>query len=62
MKRKWHEKKMHGQFVREMPESGDKENSWRWLGQGDLKVSTKESLRAAQERAIRNEVRQVRSR
>ena len=53
---------MHRQFAREMPESGDKEKSWRWLGQGDLKVSTKESLCAAQERAIRNEVRQVRSR
>ena len=27
--RKWHEKKLYGQFVREMLETVDKEKSWR---------------------------------
>ena len=31
VKRKWHEKKMYGQFVREMPETFGKEKSWRLL-------------------------------
>ena len=52
MKTKWHEKKMHGQFVRKMPETADKEKSWRWLGQGDLKVSTQALHCAAQEQAF----------
>ena len=42
---------MYGQFVREMPETVDRERSLRWLGQGDLKIST-EALCAAQEQAI----------
>ena len=29
---------MYGQFVREMPEEIDKELSWKWLVQSDLKV------------------------
>lgn len=49
VKRKWHEKKMHGQFVREILETVVKEKSWRsWLAQGDLKVSTEAFLCAAQ--------------
>ena len=43
---------MYGQFVREMPGTIDKEKSWRWLGQGDLKVSTEALLCVAQEQAI----------
>ena len=45
VKREWHEKKMHSQCIREMHETVDKEKSWRWLGQGDLKVSTEALLR-----------------
>ena len=44
---------MHGQFVRKTPETVNKEKSWRWLGQGDLKVSTEALLCAAQEQVIR---------
>ena len=29
-KNKWHEKRMFGQFVREMPEEIDKDLSWKW--------------------------------
>ena len=39
-KNKWHEKRMYGQFVREMPEEIDKDLSWKWLVQSDLKVQT----------------------
>ena len=28
LKQNWHEKKMHGQFVREMPEKVDKDRTW----------------------------------
>ena len=37
-KNKWHEKRMYGQFVREMPEEIDKGLSWKCLMQSDLKV------------------------
>ena len=30
LKENWHEKKMHGQFVREMPEKVDKNRTWQW--------------------------------
>ena len=29
LKQNWHEKKMHGQFVREMPEKVDKNRTWQ---------------------------------
>ena len=31
---------MYGQFVREIPEEIDKDLSWKWLLQSDLKVQT----------------------
>ena len=52
-KEKFLEKKMHGQFSREMPEKVDKEKSWYWLSRGDVKVETEALLCAAQEQAIR---------
>ena len=39
-KNKWHEKRMYWQFVREMSEEIDKDLSWKWLVQSDLKVQT----------------------
>ena len=39
--------------MREMLETVDEEKSWRWRGQGDLKVSTEALWCAAQEKAIR---------
>ena len=50
---KWREKRMYGQFVREMPEEVDKELSWQWTTRGDLKVQTEATIFAAQEQALR---------
>ena len=52
-KNKWQEKRMYGQFVREMLEEIDKDLSWKWLMQGDLKVQTEAAICAAQEQALR---------
>ena len=43
---------MYGQFVREMPETDEKE-TWDWLRKADFKVETEAMLCAAQEQAIR---------
>ena len=48
-KNKQHEKRMYGQFVREMPEEIDKDLSWKWLVLSDLKVETTARICAAQE-------------
>ena len=37
-KNKWHEKRIYGQFVREVPEEIDKDLSWESLVESDLKV------------------------
>ena len=47
------EKKMHGQFSKEISDSVDKEKSWYLLSRGDLKVETEAFLCAAQEQALR---------
>ena len=38
--KRWKEKKMHGQFLREMPETVDKDKTWEWTRKSDLKVET----------------------
>ena len=43
-KNKWHEKRMYGQFVCEMLEETDKDLSWKWLVQSDLKVQTEATI------------------
>ena len=53
LKQNWHEKKMHGQFTREMPEKRNKDRTWQWLSKSDLKIGTEGLLCAAQEQAIR---------
>ena len=35
---RWKEKRMYGQFVREMPESTDKNKTWEWLRKADRKI------------------------
>ena len=40
---------MYGQFVREIPEKTDKELSWKWLVQSDLKVQTEATICTEQE-------------
>ena len=44
---------MYGQFVREIPEEKEKDLSWKWLVQSDLKVQTEATTCAAQEQALR---------
>ena len=44
---------MYGQFVREMTGEIDKDLSWKWLVQSDLKVQTEATICAAQEQALR---------
>ena len=50
-KNKQHEKRMYGQFVREIPEEIDKDLSWKRLVQSDFKVQTEATICAAQEQA-----------
>ena len=52
-KNKCHEKRMYEQFVGEMPEEIDKDLSWKWLVQSDLKVQTEATICAAQEQALK---------
>ena len=47
LKQNWSEKKMYGQFVREMPENVDRDKTWQWLSKCDLKIGTEELLCAA---------------
>ena len=35
LKQNWREKRMHGLFVREMPEKLDKDKTWQWLSKSD---------------------------
>ena len=53
LKNKWYKKRTYEQFVREMPEEIDKDLSWIWLVQRDLKVQTEATISAAQEQALR---------
>ena len=48
----WKNKRMHGYFVREMPETTDEKQIWYWLRKVDLKVETVAVLCAAQDHAI----------
>ena len=52
-KNKWHEKRMYGQSVREMPEERDKDLSWKQLVQSDLNVQTEATTCVVQEQALR---------
>ena len=53
LKQNWNEKKMQGQFVREMPEKIGMDRTWQWLSKKDLKIGTEALLYAAQEKATR---------
>ena len=46
-------KRLHGQFVREIPEMKHVEESWSWLRKGDLKIQTEALIWAGQEQALR---------
>ena len=49
----WSEKKMHGQFLQEMPDTVDKVKTWEWTKKGDLKVETEALICAVQEQTMR---------
>ena len=49
LKQNWREKKIHGQYIKEMPEKVDKDRTWQWLSKSDLKIGTEALLCAAQE-------------
>ena len=52
-KEKWHGKRMHGQFPRNLDEKlVDIEQSYRWLKSGDIKGETESTKLAAQDKAI----------
>ena len=46
-------KKTVGQFLREMPETVDKDKTREWTRKSDLNVETKALIFAAQEKALR---------
>jgi len=48
----WKEKRLHGQFVREMPEMTHVEESWSWLRKAYLKIQTEALVCAGQEQAL----------
>ena len=49
----WKNKDMLGQFVRDTEPVSDKEKSWGWLRNGDLKKETKDMILAAHGQALR---------
>ena len=50
---RWKEKKMYGQFLREMPETVHRDKTSDWTRKNDLKVETEALIFAAQEQALR---------
>ena len=49
----WREKKMYGQFSREITDDVDETKSWNWVRQSDLKPGTVSLIFSAQEQALR---------
>ena len=49
----WTGKQMYSQFVRDVPITTDKEETWSWMRKSDLKITTEALICAAQEQAIR---------
>ena len=58
-KNKCHEKRMHEQSFREVSEEIDKDLSWEWMVQSDLKVQTEATISAAQEQALRTIIQRI---
>ena len=58
-KNKCHEKRMYEQSFREVSEEIDKDLSWEWMVQSDLKVQTEATISAAQEQALRTIIQRI---
>ena len=52
-KKLWKNKRMCGQFAKEMPETTDEIETWNWPRKANLKVETEAMSFATQEQAIR---------
>ena len=50
---RWTEKRMYGQFYRDIEEKTDTEKRWLWMTKSDLKPETEALICAAQEQALR---------
>ena len=46
-------KRLHGQFVREIPETTHVEEAWSWLRKANLTIQTEALICAGQEQALR---------
>ena len=53
LEKAWIDKKMYGQYNRDLRKEEDRERTWWWLKKGDLKPETEALLCAAQEQALR---------
>ncbi|CAB3978866.1 Hypothetical predicted protein [Paramuricea clavata] len=53
LEKAWIDKKMYGQYNRDLGKEVDREKTWWWLKKGDLKPETEALLCAAQEQALR---------
>ena len=51
--RKWKDKVMHGQFLSDMPETTDAEQTCSWLMSSDVKVQTDALSFTAQQQALK---------
>ncbi|CAB4008758.1 Hypothetical predicted protein [Paramuricea clavata] len=53
LEKAWIDKKMYGQYNRDLGKEVDREKTWWWLKKGDLKPELEALLCAAQEQALR---------
>lgn len=50
---KWHNKALHGQYIRDIDNKCEEKKTWAWLTLGELKKETESLIIAAQDQALR---------